>query len=243
MADPYLAAIEWTADRPRLVWVAWRSFRRSTAGSPIAASLDTWSSRAAHLDPVSPAHVRPRRDRAEGGDASVGRVYQRGGPHARVRRRGAAVGGAHAVPDGGLRPAGARVLSLARDHPSASRSCIALSSFARRRDQRHADEGREGGGPPPRLRGGAGGGTPVRGRSYGASATCACSADQEVQRLLRLHASHVLQVCSRHTADLDVGVPARGLNGEAYRGHVFWDELYVVSIPDSCACPRSRAGS
>ncbi len=23
------------------------------------------------------------------------------------------------------------------------------------------------------------------------------------------------------------GVPARGLNGEAYRGHVFWDELYV----------------
>jgi trehalose/maltose hydrolase-like predicted phosphorylase len=52
-------------------------------------------------------------------------------------------------------------------------------------------------------------------------------ADREVQRLLRLHAAHVLQVCSRHTADLDAGVPARGLNGEAYRGHVFWDELYV----------------
>ena len=34
-------------------------------------------------------------------------------------------------------------------------------------------------------------------------------------------------VCSRHMADLDAGVPARGLNGEAYRGHVFWDELYV----------------
>ena len=34
-------------------------------------------------------------------------------------------------------------------------------------------------------------------------------------------------MCSRHTADLDAGVPARGLNGEAYRGHVFWDELYV----------------
>ena len=52
-------------------------------------------------------------------------------------------------------------------------------------------------------------------------------ADEEVQRLLRLHVCHVLQVCSRHTADLDAGVPARGLNGEAYRGHVFWDELYV----------------
>jgi len=50
---------------------------------------------------------------------------------------------------------------------------------------------------------------------------------EEVQRLLRLHICHILQVCSRHTADLDAGVLARGLNGEAYRGHVFWDELYV----------------
>jgi trehalose/maltose hydrolase-like predicted phosphorylase len=47
------------------------------------------------------------------------------------------------------------------------------------------------------------------------------------QLLLRLHICHVLQVCSRHTSDIDAGVPARGLNGEAYRGHVFWDELYV----------------
>jgi trehalose/maltose hydrolase-like predicted phosphorylase len=51
--------------------------------------------------------------------------------------------------------------------------------------------------------------------------------DARVQLLLRLHAAHVLQVCSPHTTDLDAGVPARGLNGEAYRGHVFWDELYV----------------
>jgi len=51
--------------------------------------------------------------------------------------------------------------------------------------------------------------------------------DERVQLLLRLHISHLLQVCSRHTADHDAGVPARGLNGEAYRGHVFWDELYV----------------
>ena len=48
-----------------------------------------------------------------------------------------------------------------------------------------------------------------------------------MQLLLRFHIAHVLQVCSRHTADHDAGVPARGLNGEAYRGHVFWDELYV----------------
>jgi trehalose/maltose hydrolase-like predicted phosphorylase len=51
--------------------------------------------------------------------------------------------------------------------------------------------------------------------------------EPRVQLLLRLHISHVLQVCSPHTADHDAGVPARGLNGEAYRGHVFWDELFV----------------
>jgi trehalose/maltose hydrolase-like predicted phosphorylase len=51
--------------------------------------------------------------------------------------------------------------------------------------------------------------------------------DRRVQFLLRLHISHILQACSRMTAHHDAGVPARGLNGEAYRGHVFWDELYV----------------
>ncbi len=51
--------------------------------------------------------------------------------------------------------------------------------------------------------------------------------EPHVQQLLRLHISHILQVCSLHTTNHDAGVPARGLNGEAYRGHVFWDELYV----------------
>jgi len=51
--------------------------------------------------------------------------------------------------------------------------------------------------------------------------------DERLQLLLRFHISHILQVCSRHTIDHDAGVPARGLNGEAYRGHVFWDELYI----------------
>ena len=51
--------------------------------------------------------------------------------------------------------------------------------------------------------------------------------DERVQLLLHLHISHILQVCSRHTTDLDAGVPARGLNGEAYRGHIFWDELFI----------------
>jgi trehalose/maltose hydrolase-like predicted phosphorylase len=54
------------------------------------------------------------------------------------------------------------------------------------------------------------------------------SGNSRVQLLLRLHIAHLLQVCSRHTADLDAGLPARGLNGEAYRGHVFWDEIYAL---------------
>jgi trehalose/maltose hydrolase-like predicted phosphorylase len=51
--------------------------------------------------------------------------------------------------------------------------------------------------------------------------------NDQVQSLLRLHIAHLLQVCSPHTADVDAGMPARGLSGEAYRGHVFWDEMYA----------------
>lgn len=48
-----------------------------------------------------------------------------------------------------------------------------------------------------------------------------------VERVLRLHIFHLLQTMSLNTAGLDVGVPARGLHGEAYRGHVFWDEIFI----------------
>ncbi|MBW3561299.1 MAG: glycoside hydrolase family 65 protein [Actinobacteria bacterium] len=47
------------------------------------------------------------------------------------------------------------------------------------------------------------------------------------QMVLRLHILHLLQTVSPNTIDLDVGVPARGLHGEAYRGHIFWDELFI----------------
>jgi alpha,alpha-trehalase len=49
-------------------------------------------------------------------------------------------------------------------------------------------------------------------------------------QLLRLHLLHLLQTISPHTAELDAGVPARGLHGEAYRGHVFWDSLFVSPV-------------
>ncbi|MBN2370866.1 MAG: glycoside hydrolase family 65 protein [Vicinamibacteria bacterium] len=47
------------------------------------------------------------------------------------------------------------------------------------------------------------------------------------QLILRLHMFHLLQTVCHNTIGLDVGVPARGWHGEAYRGHIFWDELFV----------------
>ncbi len=49
----------------------------------------------------------------------------------------------------------------------------------------------------------------------------------DVNLLVNLHTFHVLQTTSPHTADLDAGMPARGLHGEGYRGHIFWDEVYA----------------
>ena len=54
--------------------------------------------------------------------------------------------------------------------------------------------------------------------------------DADALRIVRLHQLHLLQTLSLHTADIDVGVPARGLHGEAYRGHIFWDELFVFPV-------------
>ena len=54
--------------------------------------------------------------------------------------------------------------------------------------------------------------------------------DTRTQLILRLHMFHLLQTVSTHTTDLDAGVPARGLHGEAYRGHVFWDELFIFPL-------------
>ncbi|MGH3475650.1 MAG: glycoside hydrolase family 65 protein [Nocardioidaceae bacterium] len=51
-----------------------------------------------------------------------------------------------------------------------------------------------------------------------------------IPQTIRLHLFHALQTLSPNTAGLDVGVPARGLHGEAYRGHVFWDELFVFPL-------------
>ncbi len=54
--------------------------------------------------------------------------------------------------------------------------------------------------------------------------------DRFAQKLLRMHIYHLLVTASPHNLELDAGFPARGLHGEAYRGHIFWDELYILNF-------------
>jgi trehalose/maltose hydrolase-like predicted phosphorylase len=53
---------------------------------------------------------------------------------------------------------------------------------------------------------------------------------REAELALRVHIFHLLQTVSPNSIGLDCGVPARGLHGEAYRGHIFWDELFVFPL-------------
>jgi trehalose/maltose hydrolase-like predicted phosphorylase len=55
-------------------------------------------------------------------------------------------------------------------------------------------------------------------------------AEPRVRQITNLHSFHLLQVASPNIIDIDAGIPARGLHGEAYRGHVFWDELFVFPV-------------
>ncbi len=55
----------------------------------------------------------------------------------------------------------------------------------------------------------------------------ATAADHHVELKLHLHIFHLLQTTSIHSTDLDVGMPPRGWHGEAYRGKIMWDELFI----------------
>jgi len=52
--------------------------------------------------------------------------------------------------------------------------------------------------------------------------------DRQAQKLMRLHLYHMMVTTSPLNASIDAGIPARGLHGEAYRGHIFWDELFIL---------------
>jgi alpha,alpha-trehalase len=56
--------------------------------------------------------------------------------------------------------------------------------------------------------------------------------DDRTGMILHLYTFHLLQSVSINTMDLDVGVPSRGWHGEAYRGHIFWDELFIFPFLD-----------
>ncbi len=52
--------------------------------------------------------------------------------------------------------------------------------------------------------------------------------DWMVQKMIRLNLYHTITSVSAHSAKYATGIPARGLHGESYRGHIFWDELFVM---------------
>jgi len=54
--------------------------------------------------------------------------------------------------------------------------------------------------------------------------------DLKSQMLVRLHLYHLMVSASPHNKNIDAGIAARGLHGEAYRGHIFWDELFIMPI-------------
>jgi beta-phosphoglucomutase family hydrolase len=56
--------------------------------------------------------------------------------------------------------------------------------------------------------------------------------DRFSQKLLRLHLYHLMVSMSPHNSRIDASVTARGLHGEAYRGHIFWDELFILPLYD-----------
>ncbi|MGA1864548.1 MAG: trehalose-phosphatase [bacterium] len=69
---------------------------------------------------------------------------------------------------------------------------------------------------------------------------CQISVESDGRRMaqiLNLHIFHLIQTVSVHSLDLDIGVPPRGLHGEAYRGLIMWDDMFIfpflnLRIPD-----------
>ncbi|MCG8571752.1 MAG: beta-phosphoglucomutase, partial [Spirochaetes bacterium] len=65
--------------------------------------------------------------------------------------------------------------------------------------------------------------------------------DRFAQRVVRLHLYHLLTTASLYNRNIDAGMPARGLHGEAYRGHIFWDEVYILPFYNMILPEVSRA--
>ena len=67
------------------------------------------------------------------------------------------------------------------------------------------------------------------------------SGDRYSQELVRLQLYHLMCSASPNNTKIDAGMTARGLHGEAYRGHIFWDELlYCRFISNISRMPQNR---
>ena len=73
-----------------------------------------------------------------------------------------------------------------------------------------------------------------------AKAAIEVTGDLISQKMLNLHTYHLLVSAApnAYQESLDASITARGLHGEAYRGHIFWDELfilpfYILHFPDT----------
>lgn len=56
--------------------------------------------------------------------------------------------------------------------------------------------------------------------------------DEHVCRAVNFHAFHLLQTATENNRHIDAALGARGLHGESYRGHIFWDEMFVMLLYD-----------
>lgn len=55
------------------------------------------------------------------------------------------------------------------------------------------------------------------------------SDDKDIQKIIRLNIFQLHQAAQKlANPDLDASVGSRGLTGEGYRGHIFWDELFFI---------------
>ena len=75
--------------------------------------------------------------------------------------------------------------------------------------------------------------------TFWCDADLAVDADPEIQRALRFNLFHLLQSASRDAAS---GTAAKGLTGEGYEGHCFWDtEVFVLPVMVFTAPEIARA--
>ena len=68
------------------------------------------------------------------------------------------------------------------------------------------------------------------------------SDDKDIQKLIRLNIFQLHQAAQKlANPDLDASVGSRGLTGEGYRGHIFWDALFFVPYYTAIEPETARA--